>query len=143
MGRQPRSFVLGPRFLYERYSKPIIITENGLANTDWVALDGGAHDPQRIDYTTRYLLALRHAAEAGVPVQGYFHWSIMDNFEWAVGFQQRFGMVHVDYVTQKRTPKDSAYWYRDVIAANGKTWVDQTGTGAGPLGSRRTPDQTR
>ncbi len=116
----PEALYWGPRFLWERYAKPIIITENGLGNVDWVALDGAVHDPQRIDFTTRYLLALRHAAEAGVPVQGYFHWSITDNFEWAVGFQQRFGLIHVDYVTQKRTPKDSAYWYRDVIAANGE-----------------------
>ena len=77
------------------------------------------HDPQRIDFTARYLLALRHAIEDGVPIGGYFHWSTMDNFEWAVGYQQRFGLIHVDYATQKRTPKDSAYWYRDVIATNG------------------------
>ena len=81
------------------------------------------HDPQRIDFTTRYLLALRRAADEGVPVKGYFHWSIMDNFEWAAGYQQRFGLVHVDYLTQQRTPKDSAYWYKEVIAANGDNLV--------------------
>jgi beta-glucosidase len=87
---------------------------------DWVARDGRVHDRQRIDYTTRYLLALRQAIDDGVQVKGYFHWSIMDNFEWAVGFQQRFGLIHVDYSTQKRTVKDSAYWYREVIATNGE-----------------------
>lgn len=116
----PEALYWGPRFLWERYRTPIMITENGMANVDWVARDGGVHDPQRIDFTTRYLQALKRVTEAGVPVKGYFHWSIMDNFEWAVGFQQRFGLVYVDYVTQKRTPKDSAYWYREVIATNGE-----------------------
>jgi beta-glucosidase len=116
----PEALYWGPRFLWERYRKPILVTENGLANVDWVARDGRVHDPQRIDFTTRYLLALRQAIDDGVPVKGYFHWSIMDNFEWAVGFQQRFGLIHVDYSTQKRTLKDSAYWYREVIATNGE-----------------------
>ena len=116
----PEALYWGPRFLWERYGKPIFVTENGMANVDWVALDGGVHDPQRIDFTTRYLLALRQAVDDGVPVKGYFHWSIMDNFEWAAGFQQRFGLIYVDYSTQKRTPKDSARWYREVIATNGE-----------------------
>ena len=62
-----------------------------------------------------HLHALRVAMDAGVDVRGYFHWSLMDNFEWAAGFSQRFGLVHVDYETQKRTPKDSYYWYQDLI----------------------------
>jgi beta-glucosidase len=117
----PDALYWGPRFLWERYGKPIYITENGVANPDWVAADGGVHDPQRIDFTRAYLRALRRAAAGGVDVRGYFHWSIMDNFEWGEGFRQRFGLVYVDYVTQRRVPKDSAYWYRDVIASNGAT----------------------
>jgi beta-glucosidase len=67
----------------------------------------------------RYLRAIRRAMEEGVPVAGYFYWSIMDNFEWADGYKERFGLVHVDYQTQKRTLKDSAYWYRDLISSSG------------------------
>lgn len=116
----PEALRWGPRFLYERYGKPIYITENGMANTDWVARDGKVHDPQRIDFTARYLQQLRQAITDGAEVGGYFYWSIMDNFEWAHGYKQRFGLVHVDYTTQQRTLKDSALWYRDVIACNGK-----------------------
>ncbi len=115
----PEGLYWTPRFLYERYHLPIVITENGLSNPDWVALDGGVHDPQRIDYTRRHLLQLRKAGEDGVALGGYFHWSIMDNFEWAEGMKHRFGLIHVDYQTQKRTLKDSAHWYRDVIATHG------------------------
>ncbi|HMP76103.1 MAG TPA: GH1 family beta-glucosidase [Kiritimatiellia bacterium] len=106
---------------HARYGKPIIITENGMANCDWVALDGRVHDPQRIDFTMRYLRALRGAIAAGADVRGYFHWSLMDNFEWGEGYKQRFGLIHVDYPTGKRTPKDSAAWYGDVIRSNGAT----------------------
>ena len=90
-----------------------------MANTDWVAEDGAVHAPQRIDYPRRYLKALRRAAADGVDLRGYFHWTLMDNFEWAEGFRQRFGLVYVDFTTQQRVPKDSAYWYRQVIASNG------------------------
>ena len=109
----------GPKFFWERYRLPIYITENGLSNQDWIALDGKVHDPQRIDFLRRYLLALRRAADAGVPVKGYFQWSILDNFEWAEGYKERFGLVYVDYPTQRRIPKDSAWWYRDVAMSNG------------------------
>ena len=115
----PEALRWGPRFFHERYKLPIVITENGLANLDWVALDGKVHDPQRIDFTRRYLLQLGKAIEDGADVRGYFHWSIMDNFEWAEGYRQRFGLIHVDYDSQKRTLKDSAYWYKEVIASNG------------------------
>ena len=115
----PDALRWGPRFFWERYGKPIVVTENGLCNNDWVALDGGVHDPQRIDYLRRYLLAFERAQADGVDIRGYFQWSLMDNFEWAEGYKFRFGLVHVDYQTQKRTPKDSAYWYRDVIQSNG------------------------
>jgi beta-glucosidase len=77
------------------------------------------HDPQRIDFTGRYLHELRRALTDGVPVRGYFHWSLMDNFEWAEGYKQRFGLIHVDYETLKRTPKDSYRWYRKVIGTRG------------------------
>lgn len=109
------------KFFNERYGgKPIAITENGFCSLDWVSLDGKVHDPARIDQTHRYLKGLKRAVGEGIPVEAYFHWSMMDNFEWAEGYRARFGMVHVDYNTQKRTLKDSALWYKDVIAANGK-----------------------
>ncbi|MBN2659456.1 MAG: beta-glucosidase [Spirochaetales bacterium] len=116
----PEGIYWGSKFLYERYGKPIIITENGLSNKDWVSLDGKVHDPQRIDFTHRYLREYKRAAGDGIDLAGYFHWSIMDNFEWAAGYRERFGMVHVDYTTQKRTVKDSGYWYRDVIRSHGE-----------------------
>ncbi len=108
------------KFLYERYGLPVLITENGCASADSVHLDGKVNDPQRIDYTKRYLRSYYRAAQEGVPLVGYIHWSFMDNFEWAEGYDLRFGLVYVDYQTQKRTPKESAYWYRDVIASNGE-----------------------
>ncbi len=115
----PEALRWGPRFFFERYGLPIVITENGMSNIDWVSLDGRVHDPQRIDFTRRHLLELEKAAEDGADVRGYFHWSIMDNFEWAEGYKQRFGLIYVNYETQKRTPKDSAHWYKEVIASNG------------------------
>lgn len=117
----PPALRFGPRFIHERYKVPVYITENGLSNVDWVALDGRVHDPQRIDYTTRYLRELRKAIDDGADIKGYFHWSLLDNFEWAEGYKERFGLIHVDYATGKRTPKDSAAWYRSVIESNGAT----------------------
>jgi beta-glucosidase len=90
-----------------------------MANMDWVHLDGKVHDPQRIDYLNRYIVEFERAIDDGVPARGYFVWSIMDNFEWAEGYKQRFGLIYVDYATGKRILKDSAFWYRDVIASNG------------------------
>ncbi|MBL8887230.1 MAG: beta-glucosidase [Phycisphaerales bacterium] len=116
---EPKSLHWGPRYTYERYKLPVYITENGMSGIDWVSMDGKVHDPQRIDFTRRYLLELRNAIKAGSDIRGYFHWSILDNFEWSQGYKERFGLVHVDYTTQKRTPKDSAYWYAKVIAGNG------------------------
>ena len=116
----PEALYWGPKFLYERYHKPILITENGMADLDRVALDGEVHDPNRIDYLHRYLRAYRRAAEDGVELMGYTLWSFMDNFEWAEGFDKRFGLVYVDYETQQRIPKDSFYWYRDTIKTNGE-----------------------
>ena len=74
------------------------------------------HDPRRIDFLATHLEAAARAVAAGVPLTGYFAWSLMDNFEWAEGFSKRFGLVHVDFGTLARTPKDSYGWYRDVIA---------------------------
>lgn len=116
----PEVLYWGPKFLYERYKTPFIITENGMSCHDAVSLDGKVHDPNRIDYINRYLLKLKQAADDGVDVRGYFVWSMMDNFEWALGYSQRFGIVHVDFATQKRTPKDSFYWLKDVIKTNGE-----------------------
>jgi beta-glucosidase len=76
-------------------------------------------DPQRIDFTRRYLLQVQRAIKDGVKIDGYFHWSIMDNFEWQSGYKERFGLIHVDFQTQERTLKNSAYWYAQVIASNG------------------------
>ncbi|HYC72438.1 MAG TPA: GH1 family beta-glucosidase [Opitutaceae bacterium] len=115
----PEATYWAARFQHERYRLPFVMTENGFCNTDFVHLDGRVHDPQRIDFTTRYLRALGRAAGEGVPVRGYFHWSILDNFEWKEGYKDRFGLVHVDYATQRRTPKDSYHWYREVIRSNG------------------------
>lgn len=107
------------RLMHERYKLPIVITENGMSNIEWISLDGKVHDPQRIDFTHRHLKGLQRAAEDGIDIAGYFHWSIMDNFEWGDGYRERFGLIFIDYPTQKRIPKDSAYWYKDVIATNG------------------------
>lgn len=115
----PESLYWHPKFLWERYGLPIVITENGLSNQDWISMDGKVHDPQRIDFTRRYLIQLRRAAREGVGMLGYFHWSLMDNFEWAEGYRQRFGLVYVDFQTLERIPKDSAAWYSKVIASNG------------------------
>ncbi|AIE84027.1 beta-glucosidase [Fimbriimonas ginsengisoli Gsoil 348] len=115
----PDALYWGCRFFHERYGKPIVITENGLGLSDWVGSDGEVHDPQRIDFLNRYLLSLRRASEDGIPVDGYFQWTLMDNFEWHEGYRIRFGLVHCDFDTLKRTPKESAYWYREVIQSNG------------------------
>jgi beta-glucosidase len=97
---------------------PVIITENGAAFDDVVSADGDVHDPQRIDYIRRHLAAVHAAMRAGADVRGYYLWSFMDNFEWAWGYSKRFGMVHVDYDSLVRTPKDSALWFRDVVKNN-------------------------
>ena len=115
----PEGMYWSSRFHHEEYGLPIMFTENGLSSLDWVHEDGKVHDPQRIDFTSRYLRSLHRAVNEGIPVTGYFHWSLMDNFEWAEGYRHRFGMVHVDFKTLKRTIKDSGHWYRTVIESNG------------------------
>lgn len=121
----PESMYWGSKYMYERYRLPIVITENGLASMDWVAVDGGVHDANRIDYMTRYLREFKRAGADNIPINGYFYWSIMDNYEWAHGYRKRFGLIYVDYDTQIRTLKDSAYWYKDVIATNGAILDDK------------------
>ena len=114
----PECLRWGPKFLYERYHKPIYITESGLSCHDVISLDGKVHDPNRIDFLARYLRELKKAAEE-VDIRGYFQWSLMDNFEWAKGYSDRFGFVYVDYRNQQRIMKDSAFWYKHVIETNG------------------------
>ena len=97
----------------------IYITENGVAYDDGPDSTGRVRDERRIDYLRRHLQAVSHAIAKGAPVKGYYQWSLMDNFEWALGYDKRFGIVHVDFDTQKRTIKDSGYWYRDQIKNNG------------------------
>ncbi len=96
-------------------SMPIYVTENGAAYTDEVT-DNSVHDQKRIRYIERYLHAVHRACDDGADVRGYFCWTLMDNFEWAEGFHQRFGLIHVDQNTQERIIKDSGYWYRDMIS---------------------------
>ena len=118
MARDPQVSLL-PKFLAERYKSPIFITENGVSCPDVVSLDGKVHDPDRIDFLHRYLLELRRAADDGVDIRGYLHWCVTDNFEWAKGFTERFGLIYCDFETQERILKDSAYWFRETIRANG------------------------
>ena len=106
--------------LRERYGPalpPVYITENGCSTDDVVAPDGAVDDQPRIRYLDGHLRALHEAITAGVDVRGYLTWSLIDNFEWAEGYSQRFGIVHVNFATQQRTPKASFSWYRDFIAA--------------------------
>jgi len=97
---------------------PIAITENGAAFHDYVGPDGEVRDPQRVEYLRSHLVAVHEALEAGVDVRGYFCWSLLDNFEWSYGYSKRFGVVHVDFATQRRTVKASGNWYAGVITAN-------------------------
>ena len=94
---EPDSLDWGPYFIAERYGLPLYISENGLSCNDWVSLDGQVHDPGRIDFTARYLRALASGIRRGADVRGYFHWSLMDNYEWHSGYSERFGLVYMDY----------------------------------------------
>ena len=116
----PECMYWAPKFLYERYHKPIIIAENGMSSHDWVCLDGKVHDNERTDFIHRYLLELKRAANDQIPIAGYFMWSFIDNFEWTEGYNERFGIVYVDYTTQNRVRKDSSYFYQETIKANGE-----------------------
>jgi beta-glucosidase len=97
---------------------PIYIMENGAAFQDVVTADGKIHDERRLDYLRQHFTQVRLAMQDGVDVRGYFVWSLLDNFEWGHGFTKRFGLVHTNYETQKRTIKDSGAWYSQVISTN-------------------------
>ena len=101
--------------LSRTYRLPIYITENGAGGHDEPGSDGRVNDPNRIDYLSKYTGAMNQAIAAGADVRGYFVWSLLDNFEWGTGYANRFGLVHVDYATQRRTPKASASWYAALI----------------------------
>jgi beta-glucosidase len=95
---------------------PLYVTENGCAMPDSVSSDGRVHDPRRIEYLRGHFSAAASALAEGVNLNGYFVWSFLDNFEWAFGYTKRFGIVYCDYETLERIPKDSFYYYRDVVA---------------------------
>ncbi len=116
----PECLYWGVKFLYERYRKPLYITENGMSCHDIVSGDGRVHDPNRITFLDKYLSALQCAADDGADVRGYFEWTFLDNFEWSKGYTERFGLVYVDFQTQRRIAKDSAYWYQKVMETNGE-----------------------
>ncbi|MET9066326.1 GH1 family beta-glucosidase [Streptosporangium sandarakinum] len=107
------------RLAREYPSVPLVISENGAAFEDVVGDDGVVHDRERVDYIEAHLRTCHAAIEAGVPLKGYFAWSLMDNFEWAWGYDKRFGLVRVDYATQERIPKESALWYAGTIRRGG------------------------
>lgn len=96
---------------------PIVITENGMAHPDELASDGTCHDPWRVAYLTDHLAATLHARRDGIPVEGYLAWSLLDNFEWAYGYGPRFGLAHVDFDTQRRTPKSSFRWLQELASS--------------------------
>ena len=98
---------------------PLHVTENGAAFADEVAADGSVPDPDRVAYLDDHFRAAHRAIADGVDVRGYFVWTLMDNFEWGFGYSKRFGLVHVDYETLERTPKDSARWFAEVTRRNG------------------------
>ena len=112
-----RELLVSLREEYGDALPPVFVTESGCAYDDEPDATGAVHDPERIAYLDAHLAAVAQAVAAGVDVRGYFTWSLIDNFEWAEGYTKRFGLVHVDYATQRRTPKDSFAWYRDRIAA--------------------------
>ena len=115
----PEAMYWAPRHVAKLWNvKSIYITENGTSAADQVSADGKVYDVDRIMYLRNYLTHLNRATSEGMPVQGYFVWSLMDNFEWSDGFEKRFGLYHVDFRTQRRTPKLSASFYREVIQRN-------------------------
>ncbi len=118
----PKAFYYAIKFLTERYPNlPLYITENGMGCHDNIAPDGKVHDNDRITFLDSYIGALDKAMSEGADVRGYFLWTFLDNFEWSDGYKQRFGIVYVDYATQRRIVKDSAFWYRGVIQSGGGT----------------------
>jgi beta-glucosidase len=104
--------------LSRKYKRPIYVTENGYGGYDTPDEDGHIRDVERVHYLDRYTRAMATAVRKGADIRGYFVWSLLDNFEWAFGYSNRFGIVHVDFATQQRTPKASAHWYRQLIEKN-------------------------
>ena len=115
----PEALYWVPKLVSEIWKpKALYITENGCSSADTVAPDGHVYDTDRVMYFRNYLTHLHRAVNEGVPVQGYFLWSLLDNYEWADGYEKRFGITYVDFTTQKRTLKLSGEFYKQVIAAN-------------------------
>jgi beta-glucosidase len=115
----PEALYWAPRHLQKIWNvKEIYISENGCGTADAPAADGAVYDSDRIMFLRNYLAMLERAIADGAPVRGYFHWSAFDNFEWSSGFATRFGLIHVDYATQKRTPKLSAAYFAEVVRRN-------------------------
>lgn len=112
-------FEILERVWREYQPKQLMVTENGASYGDGPDQAGKVHDQRRIDYLQSHIQAVWQAIQAGIPLTAYLQWSFLDNFEWARGYSQRFGIIYVDYETQKRYIKDSAYWYSDVIKRNG------------------------
>jgi beta-glucosidase len=118
----PEGFYKVLTHIQQRYGNiPIYITENGACYNDEPGADGRVRDTRRINYLQNHLIAVHRAITAGVNMQGYLTWSLMDNFEWAEGYSKRFGIIHVDYNTLKRTKKDSYYWYKHIVETG---WLD-------------------
>src|SRR5215475_8765483 len=116
---EPIALYWAPKFVQSLWNaKEIFITENGCASDDTVADDGKVYDTDRIMFLRNYLTQLQRATSDGVPVKGYFQWSTMDNLEWTAGYGNRFGLIYVDFKTQKRTPKLSAAFFRETARRN-------------------------
>lgn len=125
--RTPNGWKITPDALYwgaaencTRYKLPYYICENGTALNDYPLSDGKIHDDNRIEYLKNYLAGLEKAKDKGYDIRGYFAWSLLDNFEWASGYRDRFGLIYVDFETKERIIKNSGYWYRDFIARQNK-----------------------
>jgi beta-glucosidase len=115
----PESQYWSPRLLHSLWKpKEIYITENGCAASDVVAADGQVYESDRLMYLRNAMMWNQRATSEGIPLKGNFYWSAMENFEWTYGFGTRFGLVHVDFKTQKRTPKMSALWFREAARRN-------------------------
>jgi beta-glucosidase len=115
----PGMYDMLTRVQADYHPKEVYITENGVCVTDGADFDGKVRDERRIRYLRDHLAQVQRAIQAGVPLKGYFHWTLMDNFEWAFGYRMRFGLVYVDFDTQKRIVKESGRWYANVICNNG------------------------
>jgi len=114
----PEIMNYGLSYIYRRYQKPIVISENGLSCNDRIYSDNRVHDLDRVDFIYSYLKNMKKAMDKGVDIIAYFHWSFTDNFEWHNGYNERFGLVYIDYRNQQRIMKDSAYYYANIIKAN-------------------------